>query len=350
LAGLKVACILIECDDNTANLILVNSNLNQRHELLPSELAFAYKLQKESYEAKGQKKSTAAVAEQNAENVKKIQRYIKLTDLTPDLLNMVDEDRLPVTVGYELSYLSPFNMNLLSSYLSAHPDQKVSVDLAQTLHDKNSSFSFTDTWLNVFFQHPEFYKDKEKKPANTRLDDIPKHSAPALTPSISARPTEPTEEPMIPLSEGAELPEESEDEEPRSPVQIKEKADFKRTNPSSPVISQKKEDQKKQISKEKILSLTNTQKRDNFLEGWTDWPLLVEVPELKLTVREVVLPDKKRIVSMEYEKINTSYRHCYFQLLNSDEGISPFSDIGRSNIIEHLTGLRMKITGKDSSK
>ena len=84
-------------------MILVNSNLNQRQELLPSEKAFAYKLQKESYEAKGQRKSTAAVAEQNAENIKKIQRYIKLTRLTPDLLKMVDEDRLLVTVGFDLS-------------------------------------------------------------------------------------------------------------------------------------------------------------------------------------------------------------------------------------------------------
>ncbi|QNK41530.1 ParB/RepB/Spo0J family partition protein [Caproicibacter fermentans] len=44
IAGVKVSCIVIECDDPTANLILVNSNLNQRQELLPSEKAFAYKL------------------------------------------------------------------------------------------------------------------------------------------------------------------------------------------------------------------------------------------------------------------------------------------------------------------
>lgn len=48
LAGIKVDCIVIECDDATANLIMVNSNMLQRLELLPSEKAFGYKLQKES--------------------------------------------------------------------------------------------------------------------------------------------------------------------------------------------------------------------------------------------------------------------------------------------------------------
>ena len=169
LAGLKVACIIIECDDATANLILVNSNLNQRQKLLPSELAFAYKLQKESYEAKGQKKSTAAVAEQNSENVKKIQRYIKLTDLTQSLLNMVDEDRLPIMVGYELSYLCPGNMDCISSYLSSHPEQKLSVELAQILRDEHAVFS--DHWLNMFFQHSEFYQAKKEQQKNTQSTD-----------------------------------------------------------------------------------------------------------------------------------------------------------------------------------
>lgn len=151
LAGVEVACIFIECDDITANLILVNSNLNQRQELLPSEKAFAYKLQKESYEAKGQKKSTAAVAEQNSENIKMIQRYIKLTDLNESLLNMIDGQRLPVSVGFEISYFNPVNMGVLSSYLANFPDQTVSVQQAQALRDWNNKKDFDSTWLNDFF-------------------------------------------------------------------------------------------------------------------------------------------------------------------------------------------------------
>lgn len=133
IAGLKVACIIIECDDATANLILVNSNLNQRQELLPSEKAFAYKLQKESYEAKGQRKTAAAVAEQNSENVKMIQRYIRLTDLHPRLMEMVDSGKLPVMVGVELSYLSQTEMNEVFSYLVSH-NAVMSIAQAQEIH------------------------------------------------------------------------------------------------------------------------------------------------------------------------------------------------------------------------
>jgi ParB family transcriptional regulator, chromosome partitioning protein len=133
MAGVKVACIVIECDDPTANLILVNSNLNQRQELLPSEKAFAYKLQKESYKAKGQRKTAAAVAEQNSENVKMIQRYIKLTKLTRPLLNMVDTGRLPIMVGVQLAYLPPNDLQVVSDYLEHHSFLSVSVAQAQMI-------------------------------------------------------------------------------------------------------------------------------------------------------------------------------------------------------------------------
>lgn len=172
IVGLKVDCIVIECDDATANLIVVNSNMLQRLELLPSEKAFGYKLQKESYEAKGQKKSTAAVAEQNSENVKLVQRYIKLTDLNKDLLRMVDEGQLPVTVGVELSYLQPHNMEAVSSYLICNPEQSVSVQQAQDLHRLADKFDFDTPWLDKMFGNQgndseppeEESKESEKAP------------------------------------------------------------------------------------------------------------------------------------------------------------------------------------------
>lgn len=57
LAGCKVKCIVRECTDAEADLILTDTNLYQRHELLPSELAHAYKMQKKAYEARGEKKA-----------------------------------------------------------------------------------------------------------------------------------------------------------------------------------------------------------------------------------------------------------------------------------------------------
>lgn len=155
LAGIKVDCIIIECDDATANLIMVNSNMLQRLELLPSEKAFGYKLQKESYEAKGQRKSTAAVAEYNSENVKLVQRYIKLTDLNRDLMDMVDEGRLPVTVGVELSYLHYNNMEAVSSYLTCNPELTISVLQAQELHRFDNELDFDSAWLDRLFGNSE---------------------------------------------------------------------------------------------------------------------------------------------------------------------------------------------------
>lgn len=166
LAGLKVACIIIECDDPTANLILVNSNLNQRQELLPSEKAYAYKLQKESYEAKGQKKTAAAVAEQNSENVKMIQRYIKLTRLPKELLDLVDGGDLPLMVGVELSNMTTGDMDTISHYLYDHLNLPVSVEQAKELR---SLSPVTVTELDHFF-----YPDESGNEADGNHEAKPK--------------------------------------------------------------------------------------------------------------------------------------------------------------------------------
>lgn len=182
IAGVKVSCIIIECDDPTANLVLVNSNLNQRQELLPSEKAFAYKLQKESYEAKGQHKTAAAVAEQNSENVKMIQRYIRLTRLTKELLEMIDEDMLPVTVGVELSYLDRQDMQIIFSYLSDHPQIGISVEQAKTIR-KLSPLTITELDHLFFPSEPEEISNNDQP----EKKDAQKFSVPS---SVSIKITE----------------------------------------------------------------------------------------------------------------------------------------------------------------
>ena len=151
LVGIKAACMVIECDDATAKLILVNSNLNQRQELLPSEKAFAYKMQKEAYEAKGKKKTIAAVAEQNSENIKMIHRYIKLTELPPNLMNMVDEGRIPVTAGVELAYLPDKDMAVISSFLREHKDVQVNLNQVQAIRAISKENSIEDERLDKVF-------------------------------------------------------------------------------------------------------------------------------------------------------------------------------------------------------
>ena len=108
-----------DLDDDTATIIMVDSNL-QRESLLPSERAFAYKMKLEAMKHQGarldltsrqvgEKSQTSiqAVAEQAGESQRQVQRFIRLTELIPPLLDMVDEKRIAFNPAYELSFLKP---------------------------------------------------------------------------------------------------------------------------------------------------------------------------------------------------------------------------------------------------
>ena len=105
-------------DDDTAILLMVDSNL-QREELLPSEKAFAYKMKLDAIKRQGQrtdltsgqivqksKFSVQIVGEQAGENYKQVQRYIRLTNLIPDLLDRVDNKTMAFNAAVEVSYLT----------------------------------------------------------------------------------------------------------------------------------------------------------------------------------------------------------------------------------------------------
>ena len=113
LAGLNIMPVFVrDLDDDSATIVMVDSN-QQRENLLPSEKAFAYKMKldaikhqgKASSVQVGQKTSRANVAEQTGESSTQIQRYIRLTNLIPDLMKMVDEKQIAMSPAVELSYL-----------------------------------------------------------------------------------------------------------------------------------------------------------------------------------------------------------------------------------------------------
>ena len=123
LAGKEtLPCIVRNLDDDAATIIMVDSNI-QRENILPSERAFAYKLKLEalkrqagrpSKENAGQvdpnfdsRRSNVILAEQAGESVKQVQRFIRLTELVPDLLDMVDAKKIAFNPAVELSYLIP---------------------------------------------------------------------------------------------------------------------------------------------------------------------------------------------------------------------------------------------------
>ena len=121
LAGLtEIPAIVREMDDDTAILLMVDSNL-QREELLPSEKAFAYKMKLDAMKRQGQRtdltcariahksdgiKSRDILAEQVGESKDQIRRYIRLTSLVPDLLNRVDTKTIAFNAAVEVSYLT----------------------------------------------------------------------------------------------------------------------------------------------------------------------------------------------------------------------------------------------------
>lgn len=121
LAGMEtMPCIVRELDGDQATIIMVDSNL-QRENISPSEKAFAYKMKLEAMNRQGQRtdltrsqvgnkldgrKSSEVLAEQVGESKNQIFRYIRLTELTPSILEMVDEKQIAFNPAVELSYLA----------------------------------------------------------------------------------------------------------------------------------------------------------------------------------------------------------------------------------------------------
>ncbi len=114
LAGLEtLPCIIRDLDDDAATILMVDSNL-QREEILPSERAFAFKMKLEAMKHQGSRTSTQVVEKLSAEQVgeengmsrENVRRFIRLTNLCPELLQMVDEKHIAFNPAVELSYLT----------------------------------------------------------------------------------------------------------------------------------------------------------------------------------------------------------------------------------------------------
>lgn len=115
-----VPAIVCDLSRDEAAILLVDSNLHREH-LLPSEKAFAYKLKMDAMNRQGQRtdlatsgqvfpksdsnRTTAQIGEKYGESYKTVQRYIRLTNLIPELLEYLDRDEMALSVGVELSYL-----------------------------------------------------------------------------------------------------------------------------------------------------------------------------------------------------------------------------------------------------
>ena len=149
LAGLETMPVIVrELDDDAAAILVVDSNL-QREGLLPSERAFAYRLKLEAMQHQGQRKDLTSVQvepklrardviaqEVGESSGVQVQRYIRLTELIPPLLDMVDERKIAFNPAYELSFLKQDEQRLL---LDAMDSEQATPSLSQAQRLKQFS-------------------------------------------------------------------------------------------------------------------------------------------------------------------------------------------------------------------
>lgn len=127
------AIVRDDIDDAQAQLIMVDANLQQRHKLLPSELALAYRTQRDALEAIGVRRATSDIADRYQINRKTVQRYVSCSNLIDDMLQMLDDERFTLVAGVALSSLTRDNQIVLAAWLKRHSDKIIKPEMAAKL-------------------------------------------------------------------------------------------------------------------------------------------------------------------------------------------------------------------------
>lgn len=178
-----IPAVVEEMDDVRATLLMVDSNLRQRQQLLPSEKAFAYKMKLDAIRKKsgertdltcGQvdpmfknKRSRDIVAEETGESAKQISRYIRLTELIPKLLSLVDAGRLPFNPAVELSYLTQREQELVEDIMQR--DQSVpTLEQAKRLHAESEAGELSITVMDMILSNNRWQSSINLKTSTLR--------------------------------------------------------------------------------------------------------------------------------------------------------------------------------------
>ena len=191
MAGLQTMPVIIRnLDDDAAVLVMVDSNI-QREELLPSERAFAYKMKLEALKHQGartdrtsgqvvqkSKLSVEIVAEQAGENYKQVQRYIRLTELISELLDMVDERKLAFNPAVEVSYLKQDEQRMLLEAMDAEQTTP-SLSQAQRLKKFSQEGRLTEQAMSAIMSE-EKKSDMDK--VTLRSDTLRRYFPKSYTP------------------------------------------------------------------------------------------------------------------------------------------------------------------------
>lgn len=174
LAGLETVPVIVrDMSDDAATILMVDSNL-QRENILPSERAFAYKMKLEAIERSmgrpknvGQvvpdyfgKRSTEIVAEGTGESYKQVQRFVRLTNLIPKLLDMVDNAQLSFNPAVNLSYLDEAQQKI---FIEAMGDAQNAPSLSQSRRIKDLAQQGDFNYDSVYAIMNEVKKDELDK-------------------------------------------------------------------------------------------------------------------------------------------------------------------------------------------
>lgn len=174
-AGVEtMPCIVRDMDDDTAIILMVNSNCQREH-ILPSEKAKAYEMKLAAIKRQGQRRdltsgqvvqklSVQEVADGSGEGYKTVQRFIRLNKLTPELMKMVDDGKLKTTPAVELSYLTPEEQEDFLSYMESEGCTP-SLSQAQKLKEASKESVLTPEKI----QHIMAAKPPSVKPRDPQL-------------------------------------------------------------------------------------------------------------------------------------------------------------------------------------
>ena len=193
LAGLETMPVIVRnLDRDTATIVMVDSNL-QRDNILPSERAAAYKMKLEAIKRQGarndltsgqvvpkseENRAREIVAESVGESGRQVQRYIRLTELEPELQQMVDTGKIAMTPAVEISYLKPEEQKLL---LDTIESEQATPSLSQAQRMKKLSQSGDlndDTMLDIMMEQKKTEKMDITIPAEVLQKYFPRSYTP----------------------------------------------------------------------------------------------------------------------------------------------------------------------------
>lgn len=181
LAGLKtIPAIIKEMTDDEATIFMVDANV-QREEILPSERAFSLKMKMDALRHQGtsrhdvEKLSSEILGQENGMTGRSVQRYIRLTELITELLNLVDNKKISLTIAYEISFLNKDVQSLILKYIN-----KITINHVKALKGldnvtedtilemitepvkESGNISFHKrVWINIFQRNIQKSKDNQ---------------------------------------------------------------------------------------------------------------------------------------------------------------------------------------------